>query len=94
MEGGETGLDDESAPVRNIRDPRQGHTTESDLREHVNTHRPCRSWYKFCVMGRGVNSPDRRSHAQDDLEAVPHVSMDCAFFGGLFCWSTVKEETD
>ena len=34
----------------------------------MNTHRACRSWCKFCVMGRGVNSPHRRSDAQDDLE--------------------------
>ena len=30
-------------------------------------------------MGRGVNSPHRRSDAQDDLEVVLHVSMDYAF---------------
>ena len=28
-------------------------------------------------MGRRVNSPHRRSDAQDDLEGVPHVSMEC-----------------
>ena len=32
-------------------------------------------------MGRGVNSPHRRSDAQDVLEGVLHVSMDCGFFG-------------
>ena len=32
-------------------------------------------------MGRGVNAPHRRSDAQDDLEGVPHVSMDCGFLG-------------
>ena len=71
MEDGETGCDDGSAPVRNIRDP--GQPTESDLRDHMNTHRPCRSWWKFCSMGRGVNSPHRTSDAQDDLEGVLHV---------------------
>ena len=32
-------------------------------------------------MGRGVNSPYRRSHAQDDLEGVRHVSLDYGFLG-------------
>ena len=32
-------------------------------------------------MGRGVNAPHRRSDALDDLEGVPHVSMDCGFLG-------------
>ena len=32
-------------------------------------------------MGRGVNAPDRRSDAQDDLDGVPHLSVDCAFLG-------------
>ena len=47
----------------------------------MTTHRPYRSWCKFCVMGRGVNSPHRRSDAQDDLEGVFHVSMDYGFLG-------------
>ena len=38
MEDGKTGFDDGSAPVRNIRDP--GQPTESERREHMNTHRP------------------------------------------------------
>ena len=46
----------------------------------MTTHRPYRSWCKFCVMGRAVNSPHRRSDAQDDLE-VSHVSMDYGFLG-------------
>ena len=32
-------------------------------------------------MRRGVNSPHRRSDAQDDLEGVLHVSMDHGFLG-------------
>ena len=28
-----------------------------------------------------MNAPHRRSDAQDDLEGVPHVSMDCGFLG-------------
>ena len=32
-------------------------------------------------MGRGVNAPQRRSDARDDLEGVPHVSMDHGFLG-------------
>ena len=38
MEEGETGFDGGSAAVRNIRG--QGQPTESERREHMNTHRP------------------------------------------------------
>ena len=41
VEDGATGFDDGSAAVRNIRDP--GQPNESERREHMNTHRPCRS---------------------------------------------------
>ena len=74
VEDGETGFDDGCAQVRNILDP--GQPTARDHQEHMTSHRPCRSWCKFCVMGRGVNSPHRRSGAQDALEEVLHVSMD------------------
>ena len=59
MDDGETG---------NIRDPGQPKVYERQ--ERMTTHRPHRSWCKFCVMGRGVNSPHRRSDAQGDLEGV------------------------
>ena len=71
MEDGETGFDDGSAQVRNIRDP--GQPTVKEHQEHMTTHRPYSSLCKFCVMGRGVNLPHRRSDAQDD------VSMDHRF---------------
>ena len=32
-------------------------------------------------MGRGVNTPHRRSDARDDLDGAPHVSMDNGFLG-------------
>ena len=64
MEDGEMGFDDGSAQVRNIRDP--GQPTAKEHQEHMTTHRPYRSWCNFCVMGRGVNAPHRRSDAQDD----------------------------
>ena len=79
VEDGETRFDDGSAAVRNIRDP--GQPTESEDREHMTTHRPYRSWCKFCATGCGVNSPHRRSDAQDDLQGVIHVSMDYGFLG-------------
>ena len=79
VEDGDMGFDGGSAQVRNIRDP--GKPTVKEHQEHMTTHRPYRSWCKFCVMGRGVNAPHRRSDAQDDLEGVPHVSVDCGFFG-------------
>ena len=79
MEDGDTRFDEGSAQVKNIRDP--GQPTAKEHQEHFTTHRPYRSWCKFCVMGRGVNAPHRKSDAQDDLEGVPHVSMDYGFFG-------------
>ena len=51
MEDGEMRLDDGSAQVRHIRDP--GQPTVKEHQEHVTTHRPYRSWCKFCVVGRG-----------------------------------------
>ena len=77
MEDGEMEFDDGSSQVRNIRDP--GQPTVKEHQEHMTTHRPYRSWCKFCVRGRGVNAPHRRSDAQDDLKGVPHVSMDHGF---------------
>ena len=47
----------------------------------MNTHRPCISRCKFCVMGRSVTSPHGRSDVQDDLEGVSHLSMDYGFLG-------------
>ena len=79
MEDGEMGFDDGSAEVRNIRDP--GQPTAKEHQEHMTTHRPYRSWCKFCVMDRGANAPHRRNDAQDDLKGVPHVSMDNGFLG-------------
>ena len=76
-EDGETAFDDGSAQVRNIR----GQPTVKENQEHLTTHRPYRSWCKFCVMGRGVNAPHQRSDAQDDLEGVPRVSMYCGVLG-------------
>ena len=35
----------------------------------------------LCDGDEGVNAPHRRSDAQDDLEGVPHVSMDYGFLG-------------
>ena len=68
MEDGEMGFEDGVHP---------GH----EHQEHMTTHRPHRSWCKFCVMGRGVNAPHRRSDAQDDLDGVPYVSKDHGFLG-------------
>ena len=66
MEDGEIGFDEGSARVRNIRDP--GQPTANEYKEHMTTHRPYRSSCKFCVTGRGVKSPHKRSDGQDDVE--------------------------
>ena len=91
MEDGERGFDDGSARVRNIRVPHQPIVKEHQ--EHMTTHRPYRSWCKFCLMGRGVNAPHRRTYAQDDLEGMPHVSMDNGKSKCLLCWSSVNGDT-
>ena len=59
MEDGAMGFNDGSAQVRNIREP--GQPTAKEHQEHMTTHRPYRSRCKFCVKGRGVNAPHRRS---------------------------------
>ena len=60
MEDGEMGFDDGSAQVRNIRDP--GQPTAKEHQEHMTTQRPCRSWCKFCVMGRAAKFIDHLGH--------------------------------
>ena len=72
-------FDDRSAQVRHVCDP--GQPTAKEHQEHMATHRPYRSWCKFCVMGRGVSAPHRRWNAHDDLDGMPHVSMDYGFLG-------------
>ena len=44
MEDGETGFDEGSAQARNIRD--LGQPTANEHQEHMNTHRPYRSWWQ------------------------------------------------
>ena len=73
------GFDDRSAQITNIRD--QSQPTAHEHQEHITTHRPHRSWGKFYVMARGVNSPHKRSDVQGDSEGVLHVSMDYGFLG-------------
>ena len=90
MEDGETVFDDGSPQVRNIRDPSQ--PTVKEYQEHMATHRPYRSWCRFCVVGRGVNAPHRRSGAQDFLDGVPRVSMDPGFLGERDSEEQVSEE--
>ena len=79
VEDEETRFDGGSAQVRNIRDP--GQPTANEYKEHVATPRPYRSWCEFCVMARGVNSPHRRSDAQEDLEGVAPCVGGLRFFG-------------
>ena len=40
------------------------------------TRRLFRSWCQFCVMGRRVSSPHRRSVDQYDVDGPTRVSMD------------------
>ena len=60
------GFDDGSAQVRNIRE--KGQPTAHEHQEHMTTHRPYRSWCKFCVMGRHCRG---RSHKLAKREARP-----------------------
>ena len=95
--------DDENGDELNAEtdDEDPGQPTAKEHQEHMTTHRPCRSQCKFCVMGRGVNAPHRRSDAEDDLEGVPLVSMDFGFLGErrnpriewVLCWSFVNGGT-
>ena len=79
-------------------DMEDGEMACDDGSAQVRPHnRPYRSWCKFCVMGRGVNAPHRRSDAEDDVEGVPHVSMDFGFLREReprnkcpLCWSSAN----
>ena len=86
------GFDDGSAQVRNMRDP--GQPTVKEHQEHMTTHRPYRSWCKFCVMGRGVNAPHRRSDAHRTCQWTTgslesgNLKSTC-----LPCWSPANGDT-
>ena len=82
MEYGDVGFDDGSVQVRNIRDP--GQPTVKEHQEHVTTHRPCRSWCKFCVMGRGVFAWHRRSGFLGEGNRKSRC---------LLCWSSANGDT-
>ena len=68
MEDEETRFGDGSAQVRNMRDPRQ--PTANEYKELMTTHRPYRSWCKFCVMGRGVRGHGRVASCVDGLRIL------------------------
>ena len=98
-EDGETWFDDGSAQVRNIRDP--GQPTVKEHQEHIPTHRPHRSWCKFCVMERGVYA-HRTGGAM--LKMTWRECHTCQWTTGflgrgtlkrkcLLCWSSVNGGT-
>ena len=85
MDDGEMGFDDGSAQARNIRD--LGQPTVKEHQKHMTTHRRCRSWCKFCVMGRGANALriGQEIGCSRRFGRVPHVSMGSGFLGSVPC---------
>ena len=81
MEDEEMGFDDGSAQVRNIRDP--GQPTAKEHQEHMTTHRPYRSWCKFCVMGRGCE------RAAQEIRCSRRLGGSAACVNGL--WVSWRE---
>ena len=75
---GETEFDDGSAQVRSIRNP--GQPTANEHQQHMTTHRPYKSWCKFSVVGRGVNTPHKRRMLKT-IWKVCSMSMDHGFLG-------------
>ena len=75
------GNGEEAERVKHATDP--GALTATRVGGHRKTHTPSRSWYKWCVLGRGRGIQHRSSAGPS---AVPIVGVDCFFLtnGGVF----------
>ena len=82
-EDGETGFDDGSAQVRNIRDP--GQPTAKEHQEHMSTRRPYRSWCKFLV---GERAAQKVGCSRRLGWSVVRINSTCPP-----CWSSANGDT-
>ena len=78
-------IDDESEIERErrpLRRQRHSHRlpTSSEMKEHLRTHLPYRSWCQHCVSGRGVGTQRRRRNPGEDSVEVAIVAVDHCFF--------------
>ena len=75
LEEGEVNVEEESA--EDVPDLKHASNVPSPSAEQVEKHRvthyPCRSWCKWCIMGRGTGRPHTKS-TQESM--VPIVGMD------------------
>ena len=51
---------------------------EREIREHMTTHIPFRSWCPCCIAGKGQSS-HHRSHREQG--AIPEIAIDYGFMG-------------
>ena len=53
--------------------------SQAEREAHEVTHVPFRSWWPYCVRGRGRNTPHKNRGGQREGRGVPKVSMDYFF---------------
>ena len=85
------GIDDESEIERErrpLRRQRHSHRlpTSSEMKEHLRTHLPYRSWCQHCVSGRGVGTQRRQRNPGED-------SVEVAIVDHCFLRNTPGEES-
>ena len=88
QEGGEDGVG-----AKGLRKPEE--PTADEVRTHMLTHVPFRSWCPHCVRGRGISDQHKRTKEKED-RGLPVVHMDYAFFrrkvGGRVAPTVVSKE--
>ena len=84
-------LDAETAPPRIAPDP--GQPSRKQMAEHRIIHSPYRIWCKFCVMGRGRETPHDRS---DNRSRTAMIGVDYFFItrGGVKRRSELEQAPD
>ncbi|MDA8582760.1 hypothetical protein N9L68_00975 [bacterium] len=73
----DAGEDEEGAKPRTCRKPKL--PSKKEIEEHEATHLPFRSWCRFCVRGRGRNTPHRGHEGVEEDDFVPRIALDYHF---------------
>ena len=70
------GEGEEGREAEGLRSPMRVTKIMRDI--HERTHTPFRSWCRYCVMGRAMNTAHKKNHDSEEEERskVPRISMD------------------